>query len=127
MKTTFGVLALLLASGCDGGGMAFNNQQLAEWGTIADIPPNPVVGLRGQSVRLANLGGDTPSSEMVTVAIQSQPFSLLIPGNPPIYQAGGPLIGIVEFSTGGGGGFIEFDVPVNATLAPNQPEGGGGG
>lgn len=65
----------------------------------------------GQPVVLLRLDGETPSTQMVTLAFMASP--VILDSAPQLPRAGGPLLGIVEWSGGGGGGQIEFDVPCN--------------
>lgn len=124
----------------------FTSEQANEWGSALLVPANGVVVAgnppvvqtigtpsktsTGQPYRLINLKGDLKGTQMVSVMAFTRPptpdptTGLVIPP--------GPIIGILDFSGGGGGGTIEFDVPCNAagsvaagTLLPGVAPGGG--
>jgi hypothetical protein len=124
----------------------FSSELANEWGSALLVPANGVVVAgnppvvqttgtpsktsTGQPYRLINRKGDLKGTQMVSVMAFTRPpppdpaTGLVIPP--------GPIIGILDFSGGGGGGTVEFDVPCNAaggvsagTLLPGVAPGGG--
>ena len=111
--------------------MAFKNTAPTEWGS-KDTAPAASASLSGQGppVTLAKLEGDAQTTQMCVVSMHALP--VILPSSPNRPFAAGPIVGIVEWSGGGGGGQIEFDVPCNRAggniaggLLPGVSPGGG--
>jgi hypothetical protein len=96
--------------------MAFTSTAPAQWGSAGPVAESPTVGQVGKYVQLVNLVGDSQDSELVTAGVFAS--VLANPATPAAVAAGGPLVGLLEWAAGGGGGSIEFDVPVNVTNGP---------
>jgi hypothetical protein len=89
----------------------FKNKHHAEWGSAKDVAADGGDTTLSQSVTLIKVEADVHATRMTTIAMMALPKT--DPTAPELPFPIGPLIGIVEFSGGGGGGVIEFDVPDN--------------
>ncbi len=91
----------------------FKNVSDAEWGSAKPVAAQPTaaVDAQGQPQTLVKIEGPATGTRMITVAMHALP--VINPASPDIPFAGGPFVGVVEWSGGGGGGSIEFDVPTN--------------
>jgi hypothetical protein len=91
--------------------IGFKNKHDAEWGSGKDVVANGGDTTLSQSVTLIKVEAPLHATRMTTIAMMA--FPKIDPTAPQLPNPIGPLIGIVEFSGGGGGGVIEFDVPCN--------------
>lgn len=97
--------------------MGFDKGLPANWGAAQDVPLGEL-GLIGKPVRLGQLTGEAHRTEVSSIALFSTGVvvtSGLLRG---FTLPGGPLVAIANFSSSGGGGTIEFDVPCNVGGTP---------
>lgn len=97
--------------------MAFDQGHPQQWGAAQPIPAGEV-GQIGKLIRLVNLQGQAHRSEVSSIAVFSTGIVATSGLQRGITLPGGPLVGVANFSSSGGGGQIEFDVPCNVGGAP---------
>jgi hypothetical protein len=100
----------------------FQSDHPAEWGSVqatpADQSATPTNLTIGQPIRVVNLNGQLRGTRMMTIAAYALP--VIDPAVPTLPIVAGPIIGILNFSGGGGGGTIEFDIPMNRSGVPSN-------